>query len=359
MNSKVKQAQKENATVADISAGIAYSVAKNALYKVLKISDASELGNAVIVQGGTFNNPAVLRAFELLISRNVYRTNISGIMGAFGAALIAKDKTYLNESSTLLLGEGLKNFAMTTTQARCNRCNNKCPLSVHRFTGSGVKSKSFISGNRCDRGLGKENTGNQINLFREQYMRIFDFYEPLNAHHGPLGDIGLPRVLNMFEIFPFFVTLFQESGFRVVLSDPSSKQYYNKGINSITSQTLCYPAKMVHGHIANLIDKGVKRIFYPAMPFEHKEFDESLYSHNCPVVSSYPEVIRLNVDELKEQNVDFIQPFIPGDDAVKLAKLVYEDLKKYGVDDFSNLRRLPVNELRNLRKNCCAEGGLS
>jgi hypothetical protein len=344
MNSKVKQAQKENATIADISAGISYSVAKNALYKVLKISDASELGTKVIVQGGTFNNPAVLRAFEHLLQREVYRTNISGIMGAFGAALIAKDKAYCVHNSALLLGKGLENFAVTTTQTRCHRCSNKCPLSVHKFgttdietmdirnTANEVKPKTFISGNRCDRGLGKEAITRQINLFREQYERIFAYYEPLNTPCAPFGDIGLPKVLNMFENFPFWVTLFQESGFRVVLSDPLSKQYYDKGLSGITSQTLCYPAKMVHGHILNLIDKGIKRIFYPALPVEHREFKESQYSYNCPVVGSYPEVIRLNVDEIKERNIDFIQPFLPGDDAVKLAKLLYVDLKKYGVN---------------------------
>ncbi|MDR0609165.1 MAG: acyl-CoA dehydratase activase [Planctomycetaceae bacterium] len=353
MNSKVKQALKENATVADISAGISYSVAKNALYKVLKISDASELGTKVVVQGGTFNNPAVLRAFEHLIRREVYRTDISGMMGAFGAALIAAEKSqkgmlprnkphqnkpYQNKShdvsnSTVLSGKGLENFSVTTTQTRCNRCSNKCPLSIHRFssTSDDTKPKTFISGNRCDRGVGKETVTRTINLFREQYERIFA-YEPLEPPYALFGDIGLPKVLNMFENFPFWVTLFQELGFRVVLSNLSSKQDYDKGLSGITSQTLCYPAKMVHGHILNLIDKGVKRIFYPALPVERREFKESSYSYSCPVVGSYPEVIRLNVDEIKEHGIDFIQPFLPGNDPIKLAKLFYADLKKYGVN---------------------------
>ncbi|MDR1269033.1 MAG: acyl-CoA dehydratase activase-related protein [Planctomycetaceae bacterium] len=330
MNSKVKQAQKENATVADISAGISYSVAKNALYKVLKIADVSELGDRIMVQGGTFRNPAVLRAFEQLIGRNVFRADISEVMGAYGAALIARDraanKNYEYRSS-LLTPTMIAGFSIHSTQKRCQGCSNKCLINIHRFSGK----KTFISGNKCERGIGKPTASNRENLFQYQYERLFDYYEPLSTDKAKFGEIGIPRVLNMYENYPFWFTLFQKLGFRVVLSDPSSQRLYNKGIDSISSQTLCFPAKLVHGHIVNLIDKGVKRIFYPALPLERREFKESVYTHNCPVVGSYPEVVRLNIDAIKENGVTLFSPFLPSEDHQKLAKLLFAELKHLDV----------------------------
>ncbi|MDR1142115.1 MAG: acyl-CoA dehydratase activase-related protein [Planctomycetaceae bacterium] len=330
MNSKVKQAQKENATVADISAGISYSVAKNALYKVLKIADVSELGDRIMVQGGTFRNPAVLRAFEQLIGRDVFRADISEVMGAYGAALIAHDraanKNYEYRSS-LLTPAMIAGFSIHSAQKRCQGCSNKCLINIHRFSGK----KTFISGNKCERGIGKPTASNRENLFQYQYERLFDYYEPLSTDKAKFGEIGIPRVLNMYENYPFWFTLFQELGFRVVLSDPSSQRLYNKGIDSISSQTLCFPAKLVHGHIVNLIDKGVKRIFYPALPLERREFKESVYTHNCPVVGSYPEVVRLNIDAIKENGVTLFSPFLPSEDHQKLAKLLFAELKHLDV----------------------------
>ncbi|MDR0611391.1 MAG: acyl-CoA dehydratase activase-related protein [Planctomycetaceae bacterium] len=362
MNSKVKQAQKENATVADISAGISYSVAKNALYKVLKIADVAELGDRIMVQGGTFSNPAVLRAFEKLIGRDVFRTDIPGIMGAYGAALIAHDRVdnrgviaptqtvraamlnhvthdrtanrKYNNHSSLITPEAITDFSIHSTQKRCQGCSNKCLINIHRFP----EKKTFISGNKCERGIGKQNAADRENLFQYQYERLFDYYEPLSGDKAPLGEIGIPRVLNMYENYPFWFTLFQELGFRVVLSDPSSQRLYNKGIDSVSSQTLCFPAKLVHGHIINLIDKGVKRIFYPALPVEKREFQESVYTYNCPVVGSYPEVVRLNIDAVKDNGVTLFSPFLPGEDYRKLAKLLFAELKYWDVK-YNDLQR--------------------
>ncbi|MCL2119504.1 MAG: acyl-CoA dehydratase activase, partial [Planctomycetaceae bacterium] len=264
MNSKVKQAQKENASVADISAGLAFSVAKNALYKVLKISDAEQLGPRVVVQGGTFNNAAVLRALELLIGREVHRVDISGMMGAYGAALIAKeravDRTKNRDgghvvavlpcpsqgdsaNTSLMTKEELPHFTTSTTQRRCAACSNQCLITVHEFTGG----KKFISGNKCEKGLGRTGSVSKTNLFQYQYERVFD-YKPRDAADAPLGEIGIPRVLNMFENYPYWFTLFDQLGFRVVLSSPSTSKLYNQGLDSVSSQTLCFPAKLVHGH---------------------------------------------------------------------------------------------------------------
>ncbi len=328
MNSKVKQAQKENATIADISAGISYSVAKNALYKVLKIADASELGDRVMVQGGTFDNPAVLRAFERLIGREVFRTDIPGVMGAFGAALIARRRCQDRQGiSDVLSREELAAFTSESSQKRCAGCSNKCLIGIHKFQGG----KKFVSGNKCERGLGKTDASGPPNLFRFQYERLFEHYSPREPDDAPLGEIGIPRVLNMFENYPFWFTFFDTLGFRVVLSDPSSQKMYNKGLDSISSQTLCFPAKLAHGHVLNLVERGVKRIFYPAQPLERREFKDAVYTFNCPVVAAYPEVIRLNIDPIREKTVDYIEPFLPVEGEKPLTKWLYSEFKRFGI----------------------------
>ena len=330
MNSKVKQAQKENAPVSDISAGLAYSVAKNALYKVLKIADVSELGDRVMVQGGTFKNPSVLRAFESLIGRDVFRADISGVMGAFGAALIARERSVSGKASTLLDEDSVRNFSMESTQRRCGGCSNRCMLGIHKFSGG----KRFVSGNKCEKGFGKAVGATKKtvpNLFAQQLDRLFGPYKPRDPQNAPLGEIGIPRTLNMYENYPFWFTLFDRLGFRVVLSDPSTVPLYNKGIDSISSQTLCFPAKLANGHVVNLVEKGVRRIFYPGLPMERREFADTVYTFNCPVVASYPEVIRLNIDSVIENQVELIEPFLPGDDPVKLGKLLYQEFKQFGV----------------------------
>ena len=268
MNSNVKQAQKEGASVADISAGLAYSVIKNALFKVIKITSAGDLGKNVVVQGGTFYNDAVLRSFERISGCNAVRPDIAGIMGAFGAALIARER-YMHRphETTMLSLDDMINLTYTTTMSRCRGCVNHCVLTINRFEGG----RQYISGNRCERGLGVEKAKRDIpNLFTWKYHRLFD-YEPLTADKATRGVVGIPRVLNMYENFPYWATFFKELGFRVMLSPQSSHQIYELGIETIPSESECYPAKLAHGHISWLIKRDVPFIFYPCIPYERKE----------------------------------------------------------------------------------------
>ncbi len=320
MNSRVKQAQKEGADVGDISAGLSYSVIKNALFKVIKLRNPGELGEKIVVQGGTFYNDAVLRAFELLSEREAIRPDISGIMGAFGAALIAKERYVQGEASTLLDSEALETFEMKTRCTRCGLCSNNCLLTIHKF----LNGETFISGNRCERGAGKSNDiGALPNLVRYKYKRLFN-YKPLTKEEAKRGSVGIPRVLNMYENYPFWFTFFTNLGFEVVLSDSSSKAIYEKGIETIPSESVCYPGKLVHGHIMNLIEKDVDFIFYPSLTYSKKEDQKADNHYNCPIVISYPEVIKNNMDELKEKQVKYYHPFLPFDHKDKLAKRLYD-----------------------------------
>lgn len=252
MNSKVKQAQKEGAEVSDISAGLAYSVIKNALFKVIKVSDASELGNHIVVQGGTFYNNAVLRSFEKIAGCHAIRPDIAGIMGAFGAALIARERYIDCEGTTMLSIEDIEALEYSTTMTKCRGCTNNCRLTINHFSGG----RKFITGNRCERGLGKEKAQNKLpNLFEYKLKRYFD-YQPLGEEEAKRGAIGIPRVLNMYENYPFWFTFFTTLGFRVVLSPSSTKKVYELGIESIPSESECYPAKLAHGHVQWLIDQA-------------------------------------------------------------------------------------------------------
>ncbi|SJZ44279.1 2-hydroxyacyl-CoA dehydratase [Garciella nitratireducens] len=328
MNSRVKQAQKEGASIGDISAGLSYSVIKNALYKVIKIRDPKQLGKKIVVQGGTFYNDAVLRSFEKLTERQVIRPDIPGLMGAFGAALIAKERYQQGQETTLLNGEQLDSFSMKTNITRCGLCANNCLLTIHRF-GNGEK---FISGNRCERGAGKQKKNNILpNLFQYKYDRVFQ-YEPLSEEKAKRGTIGIPRVLNMYENYPFWFTFFTELGFRVVLSDRSSSKIYEKGMETIPSESVCYPGKLVHGHIINLIEKGVKFIFYPCITHEQQEDSGADNHFNCPIVQSYPEVIKNNIDILREKNILYKKPFLPYDNKERMEKRAYEEFKDFGID---------------------------
>ena len=307
MNSKVKQAQKEGATVADISAGLAYSVIKNALFKVIKLSDPKELGEHVVVQGGTFYNDAVLRSFERISGCQAVRPDIAGIMGAFGCALIARERHEEDYQTTMLTIDQINELTYTTKLARCQGCTNHCLLTINRFSGN----RSYITGNRCEKGLGKEkNKENIPNLFEYKNKRIFD-YEPLPREEAKRGTVGLPRVLNMYENYPFWATFFKKLGFSVVLSPSSSRKIYEMGIESIPSESECYPAKLAHGHIQWLIDEGnVDFIFYPALFYERNEFPDAGNHYNCPIVTSYSENIKNNVDEITSGKVRFINPFM-------------------------------------------------
>ena len=306
MNSKVKQAQKEGASVADISAGLAYSVIKNALYKVIKVSDASELGKHIVVQGGTFYNDAVLRSFEKIADCEAIRPDIAGIMGAFGAALIARERYDKDKTSTMLPIEKINTLEYKTTMANCKGCTNNCRLTINKFSGG----RQYISGNRCERGIGKEKNKDHIpNLYEYKYKKLFS-YVPLTPDKAPRGQVGIPRVLNMFENYPFWYTFFTNLGYQVVLSPTSTRKIYELGIESIPSESECYPAKLAHGHVSWLLKQGVKYIFYPCIPYERQEFPDSVNHFNCPIVTSYAENIKNNVDELKDPSVRFHNPFL-------------------------------------------------
>ncbi|WP_081387654.1 2-hydroxyacyl-CoA dehydratase [Paenibacillus odorifer] len=316
MNSKVKQVQKEGASLADLSAGLAYSVIKNALQKVIKIRNPEDLGRNIIVQGGTFYNEAVLRAFESLTGRTVVRPDIAGVMGAYGCALIAREQAGVNGSSTLLGPEELASFKYEVSSGRCGRCGNNCALTISRFP-----DKSFyVTGNRCERGAGVKKEKNVLpNLMQYKYERFFE-YESLPETGAWRGTVGIPRTMNMFENYPFWHTFFTKLGYRVILSPKSSKKLFESGMDTIPSESICYPAKMAHGHVQSLIGKGVDFIFYPAVVYEKKE-DEAADNHfNCPVVASYPEVIRNNMDGLKDNGIKLVSPFLTFDDISALTK---------------------------------------
>lgn len=346
MNSKVKQAQKDGVEVGDISAGLSYSVVKNTLFKVIKIKNKEELGKYIVVQGGTFLNDCVLRAFELVSDRDVIRPNIAGLMGAFGAALIAKEENIAN--STLLNLDELNDFYCTTNLTRCKMCTNHCLLTIHKFK----DGERFISGNRCDNPLGKLKKNSAPNMYEYKYNRLFS-YVPLEPSQAPRGEIGIPRVLNIYDSYPFWFTLLTALGFRVVISDDSSKKLYEKGIDTITSDSICYPAKLVHGHIINLIEKGIKRIFYPCVIFEEKEDKNSQNQFNCPIVMSYPEVIKNNLDILKEKHIDMMIPFFSFESKEILKKTILEEFEKFDVseEEVKSALDLAWEERLNFRKD--------
>lgn len=321
MNSKVKQAQKEGAEVADISAGLAYSVIKNALYKVIKISDPGDLGKHIVVQGGTFYNDAVLRSFEKITGVDAVRPDIAGIMGAFGAALIARERYDGISDSSMLSIDKINSLTYETKLTHCQGCTNHCYLTINKFSGN----RQFITGNRCERGLGKEKSTEKLpNLFDYKLKRLFG-YEPLSESEAVRGVVGIPRVLNMYENYPFWFTFFTKLGYRVVLSPQSSRKIYELGIESIPSESECYPAKLAHGHVSWLIKQGVKFIFYPCIPYEHKEIDKTNNHYNCPIVTSYAENIKNNVEELITEHIDFRNPFLSFENEEILAKRLREE----------------------------------
>ena len=303
MNTNVKQAQKEGATVSDISAGLAYSVIKNALYKVIKLTDARDLGRHIVVQGGTFYNQAVLRALETITGVEVICPDISGIMGAFGAALLAKNH-YHGQETTMLSLEEIGKLTYTTKTTHCGGCSNNCMLTINRFP----NGQRHITGNRCEKGLGGEKgTKKGENLMAYKRQRLFA-YEPLE--NPTRGTIGIPRVLNIYENYPFWATFFKELGFQVVLSPFSDRKLYERGMESIPSESECYPAKLSHGHVQWLVDQGVKTIFHPCVFYEHQESQSAQNHFNCPIVVSYAENLKNNVEAVADGQVRYIRPFI-------------------------------------------------
>ena len=352
MNSKVKQAQKEGAEVSDISAGLAYSVIKNALYKVIKVSDATELGKHIVVQGGTFYNDAVLRSFERIANCEAIRPDIAGIMGAFGAALIARERYEDGKETTMLSIDKINELKYTTSMANCRGCTNNCRLTINKFTGG----RQFISGNRCERGIGKEKNKDHVpNLYEYKYKRLFS-YEPLSADQATRGQVGIPRVLNMFENYPFWFTFFTKLKFEVVLSPTSTRKIYELGIESIPSESECYPAKMAHGHISWLIKNGVKFIFYPCVPYERNEFPDAVNHYNCPIVTSYAENIKNNVDELKDPSITFMNPFMAFTTEAVLTDRLVQVFKDIPADEVKAAAHAAWEELAQVRADVEKKG---
>ena len=305
MNSNVKQAQKEGATVSDISAGLAYSVIKNALFKVIKLADAKDLGEHIVVQGGTFHNKAVLRAFEKVAGVEAICPDISGLMGAFGAALIARAH-YRGQATAMLPLDEIVDLTYTSKSRRCGGCSNNCMLTVNRFSGD----RSHITGNRCEKGIGNLNGRKKApNMVAYKRKRIFD-YPALEEKDAPRGVIGIPRVLNIYENYPYWATFFKTLGFRVVLSPWSDRKIYERGMDSIPSESECYPAKLAHGHVQWLIDQDIKTIFHPCVYYEHQEVKTAQNHYNCPIVASYAENIKNNVEGITNGKVNYIRPFM-------------------------------------------------
>ena len=327
MNSKVKQVQKEGVSVSDISAGLSYSVIKNALYKVIKIRNFDELGKNIIVQGGTFYNDGILRSFEKITGINVVRPEIAGLMGAYGAALISKENHKENEISTIITRDKINDFTIETSCERCGICGNNCLLTINKFS----KTEKYITGNRCERPLGEiAKKKNVPNLYKYKLKRIFS-YKPLSKEEAIRGEIGIPRVLNMYENYPFWFTFLTKLKFKVVLSPISNKGIFKLGIETIPSESACYPAKISHGHIMYLINKGLKIIFYPCVPYEYKEDSGANNHYNCPMVTSYPDVIKNNIDDLKEKNIKYLSPFLSLHNKEKLYKRLYEIFEEFNV----------------------------
>jgi len=314
MNSSVKQAQKEGASIGDISAGLSVSVVKNALYKVIRINDASELGENIVVQGGTFLNDAILRAFEKAIGKNVIRPNISGLMGAFGCAIYAKEKAESEnpEKTSILSLEELNEFSHLSKTSNCGLCTNNCSITVNRFS----NGKRYISGNKCERPLGIRENEKLPNMyhFKLDYIKSIINSGQKYPHRK---TIGMPLGLNFYEMLPFWHTLWSNLGFNVEVSDISSRDLYQTGQNSIPSDTMCYPAKLMHGHIENLISKSVTDIFYPCMTYN---IDEKISDnhYNCPVVAYYPELLQANMSGLN--NINFMMPYFDIADKKKFTK---------------------------------------
>lgn len=355
MNSNVKQAQKEGAQVSDISAGLAYSVIKNALYKVIKITDAKDLGKHVVVQGGTFYNDAVLRSFERIANCEAIRPDIAGIMGAFGAALVARERYSPEKQTTMLSINDILSMQYTTKLTRCQGCTNHCLLTINRFS----NGNQYITGNRCEKGIGKEkNKKNIPNLFEYKYNRTFD-YKPLDKTQAPRGVVGIPRVLNMYENYPFWAVFFRELGFSVVLSPQSTRKIYELGIESIPSESECYPAKIAHGHVTWLIRKGIKFIFYPCIPYERTESETAQNHYNCPIVTSYAENIKNNVEELKTENINFMNPFLAfTSEEILTKRLIEEFVAKFGItkSEVTHAAHAAWTELMNVRHDIAKKG---
>ena len=351
MNSRVKQAQKEGATLQDISAGLAYSVVKNALFKVIKLRDFNEMGDKIIVQGGTFLNESVLRAFELTTGREVVRPVQAGLMGAYGCSIIGS-RIFDGKQSGIISKNELKDFSFNKITRRCGKCGNNCLLTVTEFS----DGRKFITNNRCEKGALDEKTDIKTedklpNLFRLKYDRLFAYYKPLAKDEAKRGEVGIPRVLNIYENYPFWFTFFSKLGFRVVLSPRSSRDIFNQGIDTMPSESVCYPAKLVHGHITTLVKRGIKFIFYPGIPYEQIEDKNADNHYNCPVVATYPDVIRNNMQEVFGNDVKFMCPFLPIATPKRMAQRLAEEFPDIPKKEISDAVAAAYEEDKNFRRD--------
>ena len=352
MNSKVKQAQKEGASVADISAGLAYSVIKNALFKVIKVSDASELGKNIVVQGGTFYNDAVLRSFERIAGCEAVRPDIAGIMGAFGAALIARERYESGYETKMLSYEKLCELKYETSMAKCRGCTNNCRLTVNKFSGG----RTYVSGNRCERGIGgQKNASNVPNLFEYKMQRLFS-YPALEPDKAPRGTVGIPRVLNMYENYPFWHVFFTKLGYRVILSPGSNRKIYELGIESIPSESECYPAKLAHGHVTWLIRQNVDFIFYPAVFYERDEVEGANNHYNCPIVTSYSENIKNNVEEITGGQMRLRNPFLSFRDLGTVTMALLKEFAELPAKEVKEAASAAWDELALVREDIMKKG---
>ncbi len=376
MNSKVKQAQKEGAEIGDIAAGLCYSVARNALYKVLRLRDASELGTHILVQGGSFLNDALLRVMEKLLKQEIYRPDIAGLMGAYGAALLARERAVESENkqdeesknifrngqcseapakeetntekgtsrerTPQLTANALRGLRMTSRTMRCKGCGNHCLLTINSFS----NGRRLVSGNRCERGAGEaeapQANTSLPNLYAWKEWRLFN-YSPLPLAEAPRGRLGIPRVLNLYEHYPFWFTLFTRLGYCVEVSPPSRREVFALGLASVPSQSVCYPAKLAHGHVLALINNGVRNIFFPCIPRETRESGEAAECYNCPVVCGYPQVVRLNTDDLREKGCILHTPFVQPAHEPSLVRTLCEEFD------------LPAGEVRKAARAARAE----
>lgn len=330
MNSAVKQAQKEGATVEDISAGLSSSIVKNAIYKVIRAASADELGDNIVVQGGTFLNDAVLRSFEKETGKQVIRPGIAGLMGAFGAALYAKEN--VQGASTTLEGDALKDFSYVSRSTNCHGCTSNCNVNIISF----ADGSRYVSGNKCERGAGLKPASAELDIYSYKQERLLKCIE---GTKGAKGKVGLPLQLVMYEQLPLWAGFFETLGFEVVLSEKSSRKLYFLGQHTVASDTACYPAKLMHGHIESLLDKGVDFIF---LPCESYNIDEhcSVNHYNCPVVAYYSELLKANNERLNDEN--FIMPYIDLNEEKTAVNKLYATFTKYGVSKKQIAKALKV-----------------
>lgn len=353
MNSSVKQAQKDGASVEDISAGLSSSIIKNAVYKVIRAKSVDELGKHIVVQGGTFLNDAVLRSFELELGRNVVRPAIAGLMGAFGCALYAME--HKGEKSSIITAEQLEGFTYSAKQRTCGGCTAHCNLTVISFgdnSGSAERRK-FISGNRCEKGAGIASAGEKLCLYDYKYNRLLSVTNEKPA--SPKAKVGLPLCLGFYEQLPFWHKVFTELGFEVIVSEESTRDIYYKGQHTIPSDTVCYPAKLAHGHVLSLLERGADFIFYPCESYNIDE-GQSDNHYNCPVVAYYPELLKANINELNDDN--FMHPYIDINLEKHFAEVMSKSLAKYGVTkkDAKAVWSKAMDALRDYSRDLIAKG---